>query len=59
MSECLKLHGWQEEREIQHLCRRLWGRRTCGGYRCDECNVGSATHKAMVRKAMQVLSDEA
>jgi hypothetical protein len=51
VSECLKLHGWREERETEHLCRRLWDRRTCAGNHCAECDTNSPQHKELVRRA--------
>ena len=49
LSESLKRHtDWKETEPIQHLCRRFWGRKTCAGLHCAECNISSDAHQDLI-----------
>ena len=49
LGKCLQQHAGGEMVEpINHLCSTFWGRRTCAGFRCSECDLSSASHASLV-----------
>ena len=51
LSASLQKHlGWEEAEPIDHLCRIFWGRRTCAGMNCTECDLTDKPHQDMIVK---------
>ena len=49
LSALLQKHvGWEEVEPIDHLCRIFWGRRTCAGVNCSECDLTDGDHQNMI-----------
>ena len=49
LGAALQAHaGGKMAEPIEHLCSRFWGRRTCAGWRCRECDLSSAKHQRLV-----------
>lgn len=60
LSQALQKHaGWVMVEPVQHLCSRFWGRRTCAGIRCEECDLSSNRHHALVEKLKTYMSTDA
>jgi hypothetical protein len=59
LSQALRKHaGWDMVEPVQHLCSKFWGRRTCAGTRCEECDLSSQRHHALVEKLRDYMSTD-
>ena len=48
ISNVLRRLNWTEVDATSHLCSRFWGRKTCGGTNCKECDTQSREHSRLV-----------
>ena len=56
LSESLRQHGgWTEVEPIDHLCEEFWGRKTCAGRGCQECNIHSEAHERLVARMRSLM----
>ena len=59
LSASLQKHlGWEEAEPIDHLCRIFWGRRTCAGMNCTECDLTDKPHQDMIVKMARYMWPE-
>ena len=56
LNESLRQHGgWTEVEPIDHLCEEFWGRKTCAGRGCQECNIHSEAHERLVARMRSLM----
>ena len=59
LSASLQKHlGWEEAEPIDHLCRIFWGRRTCAGKDCKECDLTDELHQDIIVKMERYMAEE-
>ena len=59
LSASLQKHlGWEEAEPIDHLCRIFWGRRTCAGQNCKECDLLDQLHEDLIVKKLRYMAHE-
>ena len=59
LSASLQKHlGWEEAEPIDHLCRIFWGRRTCAGMHCTECDLTDELHQDMIVQMARYMAHE-
>ena len=59
LSASLQMHlGWQEVEPIDHLCQAFWGRTTCAGKNCQECDLMDDLHQGIIVNMKSYMAEE-